>query len=575
MHKILALNTNSLYTISIMIDETRVFSKLIAFCIIGMSIFYAVMTTLQLASGSPPVHQWAPAYPIEAISFFILVPALFIAGTKYPKVKLPAFIVFYFGLIITSVWFTEVYSPFTPIWSMFIVSTYLYYGWKGFIGGSAALIVMVLWYVLGFAGDHKPSFELYAVLSALVTTLTIATSYLFAKIISITRDKNIKLRESQHLEQVRANQLDTLLNSIREPVITVDANNIIFQQNNAVQTLFNVKASFVGQHVDEIVRIKGRDGTPKIVSQLIAETPMTLTRDDLILMSGTMERYVEVQITKIRQVNDVVDSGVVVQVRDITKQRTLEDEKDEFISVTSHELRTPIATIEGLLSNVEILRKKKVDDSRLDEAISTARNQIVGLARVVNDISTISRAEKGETDTIKDVDFGKLLLDIQTKLKAEADTKSLVLRLEIPQELPVVVTSYASLRTIIENFVRNGIRFTREGGVTIKAGILEDGRIYCDVIDTGVGIADEDKARIFDKFYRSEDFHTRETGGTGLGLYEAKILATKIDAYIQVVSEVSRGSVFRLTLPMKSIKYRPTIPPAPQLVENTQQLVTR
>ena len=557
-----------------MIDETRVFSKLIAFCIIGMAVFYAVMTTFQLASGAPPVHQWGPAYPIEAISFFLAVPALFIAATKYPQAKLPAFIVLYFGMIVTSVWFTEVYSPFTPIWSMYIVATYLYYGWKGFIGGSAALVVMVLWYVLGFAGDHKPSFELYAVLSVLVTTLTIVTSYLFAKIISISRDKNIKLRESQHLEQVRANQLDTLLNSIREPVLTVDSGNIIFQQNNAVQALFNVKASFVGQHIDEIVRIKGRDNTPKLVSQLIEETQFELTRDDLVLMSGTIERFIELQITKIKQVNGTADGGVVVQVRDITKQRTLEDEKDEFISVTSHELRTPIATIEGLLSNVEVLRKKKVDDARLDEAIGTARSQIVGLARVVNDISTISRAEMGEADTIKDVDFGKLLLDIQTKLKAEADSKSLVLRLEIPQDLPVVVTSYASLRTIIENFVRNGISFTREGGVTIKAGILEDGRIYCDVIDTGVGIADADKARIFDKFYRSEDFHTRETGGTGLGLYEAKILATKIDAYIQVVSEVGRGSVFRLTLPMKSIKYRPSIPVAPQPVENKQQLAT-
>ena len=89
-----------------------------------------------------------------------------------------------------------------------------------------------------------------------------------------------------------------------------------------------------------------------------------------------------------------------------------------------------------------------------------------------------------------------------------------------------------------------------------------------------MGIADADKARIFDKFYRSEDFPPRETGGTGLGLYEAKILATKIDAYIQVVSEVGRGSVFRLTLPMKSIKYRPSIPVALQPVENKQQLVT-
>ena len=542
-----------------MIDETRVYSKLVASGLIGIGLFYAVMTTYQLASGAPSEHSWAFGYPLHAIMFFVVVPILFILGTRYPKFKLPAIIAFHIGGMNAQIWFTEVYSPFTVVWSMYIVITMMYFGWWGFVASASCLVVSCVWYVVAFSASLKPSPDVYIMLSALVVTITIATAYLFSKIIKIGRDKNVSLADSQKRELVRANQLDALLNTMREPVVTVDGTNIISSQNEAVQILFNIKASFVGQQVDDVFKLKTRDGTPKMVSELISATPLASVRDDLILMSGTMERFVEVQVTRIRQAEGIVSGGTVLQVRDITKQKTLDDEKDEFISVTSHELRTPIATIEGCLSNIQILRKKRVDDDRLDEAITTAQTQIISLARIVNDISTISRAEMGDGDSMKDVDLAKLLLDIQTKYKSEADRKSLVLRLEIQENVPMLTTSYTYLTGIIENFVKNALKYTREGGITIKAGLLDDGRVYCDVIDTGIGISDEDKTRIFDKFYRSEDYRTRETGGTGLGLYEAKILATKIDAYIQVVSEPGRGSVFRLTLPMKVIKYSPTI----------------
>lgn len=543
-----------------MIDDTRVFSKLVATGVILIGVFYASMTTIQLASGQPSQHEWLLGYPLHAISFYIVVPALFILGTRYPNFKLPALIYFHIAIINAQVWFTEVYSPFTVVWSMYCVISLIYFGWKGFIGSAGALVFAASWYVLAFADSHKPNFEVYAILSALVVTITIATAYLFSKIIKISQDRNVSLMVSESREVQRANQLDALLNAIREPVFTVDSFGLITSQNGAVQQLFNLKASFVGQQVDDILKLKTRAGLPTLVSELIAATSQSLVREDLVFSTAASERFVEVQINRIHATDGILSAGVVIQVRDITKQKTLDDEKDEFISVTSHELRTPIATIEGCLGNIEVLRRKRVDDDRLDEAITTARTQIASLARIVNDISTISRAEQGDGETIKDIDVTKLLIDIQTKHKAEAEAKSLVLRLEAADSMPVISTSAAYLTSIVENFVKNGIKYTKEGGVTIKSGLLEDGRVFIDVIDTGIGVPDEDKVHIFEKFYRSEDYKTRETGGTGLGLYEAKILATKIDAYIQVVSEVGRGSVFRLTLPMKAIKYHPSVP---------------
>jgi len=522
--------------------------------------FYTTMTTYQLMSGSPPVHQWWLAYPIEVISGYFVIPTLMFLATKYPWAKLPAIIYFHVAVAITMVWFTEVYSPFTVVWTMYTLVAFIYFGWKGFIASTLVLLAEILWYVLGFAGDLLPSFTVYGMLSILVFTITTCTSYLFARVIREGQDKNVALRKSERLEQQRAGQLNVLLNSIREPVLTVDAAGIVTSQNAASVSLFNTNESYVGRSIDDVLQLRTRDNQAVKVTDLFVSLQQTMTRDDFVFANSSVLRYVELQLSRIGQTFDAGDesAGVVVLIRDITKQKTLEEEKDEFISVTSHELRTPIAVIEGGISNIETLRSRNVDDSRLDDALSEAHKQIVSLARIVNDISTISRAEKGDGGSAEEINFAQLLIDLQAKYKAEAEAKSLVLRLEVPENLPTIITSRMYLGEIIENFIKNGIKYTQMGGVTVKAGLLEDGRVYCDVIDTGVGISDADKTRVFEKFYRSEDYRTRETGGTGLGLYEAKILATKIDAYIQVASAIDRGSVFRLTLPIKAVKLQIT-----------------
>ncbi len=553
-----------------MIDETRVYSKTLAFGLTGVAVFYATMTTYQLMSGAQPAHKWFLAYPIEAISCYGVIPVLMFLATRFSWAKLPAIIYYHIALIIISVWFTEVYSPFTPVWTMYTLVAFIYFGWKGFISSILGLFTMAAWYVFAFSKDLLPSFTVYVILAILVCTITTCTAYLFARVIREGQMKNRALQKSEHSEQQRATQLNALLNSIREPVLTVDANGVITSQNAALNELLNSNQSFIGRIADDIIQLRTIDGRTVKLTELFATLAETMTRDDLVIANSSMSRYVEVQLSRIGKTFNAEDSGVVVLLRDITKQKTLEDEKDEFISVTSHELRTPIAVIEGGIGNIELLRSKHIDDHRFDDALSVARQQISSLARIVNDISTISRAEKGDGGSVEDIQFGQLLIELQNKYKEEAEKRSLVLRLDIADNLPVITTSRVYLTEIIEDFVKNALKYTREGGATIKAGLVNDGRVYCDVIDTGIGINDEDKKRIFEKFYRSEDYRTRETGGTGLGLYEAKILATKIDASIQVASQIDKGSVFRLTLPIKAVKLQLAAPvqqPQPQVAQ--------
>ncbi len=536
-----------------MYDDTKVMSKLLAFGMAGVAVFYATMLLWQMSNGSLPVHYWPAAVPFAYISQFVIIPILMFLATRYPQAKLPALIWFHFSGIVVQTWFTEVYSPFTVVWCMYILISFIYYDWKGFIASAGALVFQASWYVIAFRDSHQPNFQVYAMLATLVVTITICTAYLFARVIGIGKQKNIDLAIARKHEQERANQLNILLNSIREPVLTASVDGVVTSHNSAASLFFN-SSSIIGKNINDVLPIKSKAGQQITTTDLFALFQQTITRDDLIFTGSPVLRYVELQLTRIVSTSSATDGWILVMIRDITKQKTLEEEKDEFISVTSHELRTPIAIIEGGLGNIEVLRSKKIDDQRIDEAISAARSQILSLSQIVNDISTISRAEKGDGDTESEINITEMLIEIQKKYKDEAENKSLVLRLEVAENIPLAYTSRVYLSEILQNFVKNGIKYTKVGGITLKAGLLDDGRIYFDIIDTGIGISDTDKPRIFEKFYRSEDFRTRETGGTGLGLYEAKMLATRIDAYIQVASAIDRGSVFRLTLPTSAVR---------------------
>jgi signal transduction histidine kinase len=240
--------------------------------------------------------------------------------------------------------------------------------------------------------------------------------------------------------------------------------------------------------------------------------------------------------------------GFVLMLRDITSEKSLEEERDEFISVVSHELRTPIAIAEGNLSNAELIAKKSHGSDPIKKALQEAHNQVLFLADLINDLSTLSRAERGQLVVdAEEIDVAHLISELGESYGHSASEKGLKLTTKTSGN-PKLLTSRLYVREVLQNFITNSIKYTESGSVHVLAKPTKNGVIF-EVSDTGIGISKQDQKRVFEKFFRSEDFRTRSTNGTGLGLYVTAKLARLLKANISLQSKLNEGSVFTIQIP--------------------------
>jgi signal transduction histidine kinase len=196
-----------------------------------------------------------------------------------------------------------------------------------------------------------------------------------------------------------------------------------------------------------------------------------------------------------------------------------------------------------------MMERKDIAKNILKEGIATAHDQVIFLSKMVNDLSTLSRAERGVADAPEEIDVRNLVNDLYNEYAPQAQAKNLSFDLDLSSHLGSLVASRLYLKELLQNFITNSVKYTKEGGITLHVSRKDDS-ITFEVKDTGIGISKSDQAKVFNKFYRSEDYRTRETGGTGLGLYVAAKLSRKLGTRIELRSRLNHGSSFSITLPV-------------------------
>ncbi len=241
-------------------------------------------------------------------------------------------------------------------------------------------------------------------------------------------------------------------------------------------------------------------------------------------------------------------------------EREIDEKNKEFISIATHELRTPLTAILGNLSMVQDDFSEKVDPT-IKPIISQAHEGTIRLRNLVNDMLDMARLEGGRVEfVIAPQDIEKLTKEVIESLKIVADEANV--RLEyLPSHAQQVLADESKLRIVLNNFVSNAIKYNRPNGHVKVFHELRDDRIITAVADTGLGIPEDQKAHMFEKFFRVQNADRQQVVGTGLGMYITRqyILAMGGDVWFESVHGI--GTTFYFSLPLaKTVQAAEAIP---------------
>lgn len=258
-------------------------------------------------------------------------------------------------------------------------------------------------------------------------------------------------------------------------------------------------------------------------------------------------------------------TGAVAIFRDVSKERAEEQQRGEFISTASHEMRTPVAAIEGYLS-LALNDKVATIDSRARDYLEKAHASTQHLGKLFQDLLTSAKAEDGRlTNHPAVIEMGAYLQQLTEDLKFAAEKKGLFSEFTLGSSDVIDASSNNTnekvvkplyytwadpdrMREVITNLFDNATKYTEEGKISIGlTGNNEVVQLY--VRDTGPGIPREDVPHLFEKFYRVDNSATRTIGGTGLGLFICRKIVELYQGRIWVDSELGKGSTFYINLP--------------------------
>ena len=242
--------------------------------------------------------------------------------------------------------------------------------------------------------------------------------------------------------------------------------------------------------------------------------------------------------------------GTVTVLRDITELKELDKAKSTFVSLVAHELRAPLAAVEGYLD--VILEGIGADDpKKIQKILERSRERTRGLLALIDDLLAISRMQTGRLAKEKEkLSLSPLLKEVGELMRGQALAREISLEMDLPEDLALVSANREDLIRVFTNLLDNAIKYNRRGGRVLIRARKDEGFIGVEIQDTGIGMAKKDLDQIFDEFYRVKTKETRSIPGTGLGLAIAKRIVEAHNGQIEVESKPHEGSTFRVLLPI-------------------------
>ena len=382
---------------------------------------------------------------------------------------------------------------------------------------------------------------------------------------------NGELSASLHDEKLK---FEVIVNSIEDGVLLIDEQGVIQLCNPAAETITGWQAAdAIGLNATQVINVvddKGKE-YPKSDHPFnkIFESLNTIRDSKAIVMSREGKQVaVNLVITPLLSPDKTKVTAAIAVFRDVTQERAEEQQRADFISTASHEMRTPVAAIEGYLA-LALNDKVATIDDRAKGYLDKAHSSTQHLGKLFQDLLTSAKAEDGRlTSHPVVVELGGFLEQLTNDLRFVAEKKGLFVDFSVGASNVVDATGGEAgakmvrplyyvhadpdrLREVVTNLFDNAVKYTPEGKITI--GIAGDDKVaQCYVRDTGPGIPAEDVPHLFQKFYRVDNSATRTIGGTGLGLFICRKIVELYGGRIWAESEVGKGSTFYINMPRLS-----------------------
>ncbi len=413
-------------------------------------------------------------------------------------------------------------------------------GWIALAAGIVAVVAVIGTFV--FARALKPFDDLveqFGPATAPVDDDTLTVDDEIEFLAGHLREMHERMTSGEGESQEMTQRLQTVLGSMTEGVVAVTRDRTVLFANSASRQMLEFpRGEPIGRPLLELTR------TRAIVEAANEAVTLGIDIERELEIQGSPRRFLSLRAAPLP---GEPCPGVVLVLRDVTELRRLENLRREFVANVGHELKTPLAAVKAY---AETLRMGAINDPEHNVAfVVRIEEQAERLHQLILDILQIARIETGkEVFDIVDVPLDDVFEEAGAMFADTAAAKKIILQIEPPSPEVLVRGDDEGVRTILSNLIDNAIKYTpEEGKVTVRCEANGDLATVV-VEDTGIGIAEEDLARIFERFYRVDKARSREVGGTGLGLSIVKHLTQSFGGQVSVQSVPGKGTAFRVRL---------------------------
>ena len=339
--------------------------------------------------------------------------------------------------------------------------------------------------------------------------------------------------------------LEMIINGLVEGLVAVDLDERVIHLNTAAARILQVDPTkALGC---PLVQLTTLVHLAPVVNRALKTRCESSAEEIIEMPANERDRVLEFEASTVRDLHGNI-AGAVLSIHDITELRHLENVRQDFVANVSHELKTPITAIRGLVETV--LSDLEMEPAIRQRFLEKVQSQALRLSVLVTDLLTLARLES--RDAIMEPIPFDLREPINTSISATRSTRDhgALIESSLPAEPVIIKGDPESLRLVVSNLLDNALKYTpRNGQIWVRLRV-ESQQATLEVEDTGIGIAENDRQRIFERFYRVDKARSRELGGTGLGLSIVKHVCLAHGGLVDVESEPGKGSIFRVTLPV-------------------------